>query len=125
MEAAKEICPTTTYKKAFEENALLVDVREPADVEKLSFDVPNIINIPISEFETRYTEIPKDKEVVMVCKSGVSSLKATYFLMNHDYTNVYNMRDGIEKWVRKRFPVKGDVSSLENSIDCCSSPNCC
>jgi rhodanese-related sulfurtransferase len=125
MKTAKEICPTTTYKKAFEDKALLVDVRESADVEKLSFDVPNIMIIPISEFENRYTEIPKDKEVIMVCKSGINSLKATYFLMNHGYENVYNMRDGIEKWVRKQFPVKGDISSLEISSDCCSQPNCC
>ena len=60
-----EICPTSTQEWV-KRGALLVDVREMEEVEELAFDVPNIINIPLSEFEDRYQEVPTDKEVVMV-----------------------------------------------------------
>ncbi len=128
MKEAKEICPTTTKGK-IEEGALIVDVRETFEVNELAFDVPNIVNIPLSDFENRFQEIPKDKEIVMVCKSGARSLRTTYFLMNNGYENVFNMRDGIEKWVKKGFPTKGNVNSIENGgSSCCddsSSSSCC
>jgi len=119
----KEICPTTTQAYV-KQGALLVDVREKEEVEALVFDVPNIINIPLSEFEERFNEIPKDKEVVMVCKSGGRSLRAAGFLVNHGYTNVVNMQHGMIRWATKGFATKGDTSvelgHLANSSDCCA-----
>jgi rhodanese-related sulfurtransferase len=78
----KEICPTTTQKWV-KEGALLVDVREKEEVDLLAFDVPNIVNIPLSEFEDRFQELLKNQEMVMVCKSGGRSLRAAGFLINH------------------------------------------
>lgn len=120
----KEICPTTTQKWV-QNGALLVDVREVDEVRELSYDVPNIINIPLSEFEERFQEIPKDKDVVMVCKSGGRSLRAAGFLVNNGYENVVNMEHGITKWVQKGFPAKGDTSSVTGNSSCCSSSGCC
>ena len=125
MKEAKEICPTTTMDKV-KEGALIVDVRNKSEVENVNFDVPNYMNIPLNELEDRISEIPKDKEIVMVCRSGERSLKTTYFLMNAGYENVYNMRDGIIKWASKGFPTKGNVDELLNADSCdCSQPNCC
>lgn len=121
----KEICPTTTQKR-IKEGALLVDVREKDEVEALAYDVPNSINIPLSEFENRYHEIPKEQPVVMACKSGGRSLRAAGFLVNHGYEHVVNMQHGIIRWAQKGFPTKGDTASvLGESGDCCSSSNCC
>ena len=119
----KEICPTTTQVWV-RNGAVLVDVREKAEVETLSYNVPNIINIPLSEFESRYEEVPKDKEVVMVCRSGGRSLRAAGFLVNHGYDKVVNMKHGIIRWVQKGFPTKGDNSdiiALTADTACCST----
>ena len=119
----KEICPTTTQKWV-RNGALLVDVREKDEVAQLAYDVPNIINIPLTEFEERYTEIPKDKAVVMVCKSGGRSLRAAGFLVNHGYDKVVNMKHGMIRWAQKGFPTKGDTASvLGNTQDsgCCGT----
>ncbi len=125
MKRAKEICPTTTMKKV-NDGALMVDVRNRQEVEVVNFDVPNYLNIPLNELEVRLHEIPKDKEIVMVCRSGERSLKTTYYLMNAGYQNVYNMRDGLIKWATKGFPVKGDVGELLKADTCdCSRPDCC
>lgn len=118
---AKEICPTTTFKRV-QEGALLVDVREKNEVAELAFDVPKIIHIPLSEFEDRFMEIPANEEVILVCQGGSRSLKATYFLMNHGYTNVSNMHSGIIRWVQRGFPTIGNTTITSSS--CCSS-SCC
>jgi len=125
MNLAKQICPTTTMGK-IENGALIVDVRKATEVANVAFDVPNFINIRIDEMEERFTEIPNDKEIVMVCLSGERSLKTTYFLMNNGYENVFNMDGGIIKWVSKGFPTKGSVDELLNTGSCdCSQSNCC
>ena len=121
MDDAKEICPTTT-QTMLKEGAILVDVRERDEIAALSFDVSSLIVMPMSELESRFAELPKDVPLILACRKGVRSLKATYFLMFHGYTNVTNMKFGIERWVVRGFPVKGDPGVLENAPDtgCCS-----
>lgn len=121
----KEICPTTTQEWV-KNGALLVDVREKDEVAELAYDVPNIINIPLSEFEERFNEIPKDKDVVMVCRGGGRSLRAASFLINHGYNpnKVVNMKHGIIRWVQKGFPTKGNTASVLGNTQnsgCCGT----
>jgi rhodanese-related sulfurtransferase len=121
LQEAKEVCPTTT-RRLIGEGALLVDVREPSEIDTVAFDVPSIMHIPLSQLEQRWSEVPKDREVVVVCQVGARSLKATYFLQYHGYTQVSNMGGGIEKWVRKGFPVKGQLPAVSASAGgCCGS----
>lgn len=115
----KEICPTTTQNWV-KNGALLVDVREIDEVAQLAYDVPNLVNIPLSEFEERYTEIPKNQIVVLVCKSGGRSLRAAGFLVNHGYDTVVNMQHGISRWIEKGFPTKGEITNTFATDSCCS-----
>jgi rhodanese-related sulfurtransferase len=118
-----EICPTSTQAWV-KRGAILVDVREREEAEQLAFDVPAIVNIPLSEFEVRYKELAMDKELVIVCRSGSSSLRAAGFLINHGYdpVKVVNMKHGIIRWVQRGFPVKGDISGIAdtNTGGCCN-----
>jgi len=75
---AREVCPTTT-RRLIAEGALLVDVRERGEVAQLAVDVPGVVVMPLSEFEQRFEDLPRDRELVMVCETGARSLKATYF----------------------------------------------
>jgi rhodanese-related sulfurtransferase len=118
---AKEVCPTTTRRLA-NEGALLVDVREVNEVQALAFDVPNLVNIPLSELEVRWSELPKDRELVMVCQGGERSLKATYFLQYQGYTQVSNMSGGILKWMQKNFPVIGKRAEVSACATGCCTP---
>ena len=121
----KNICPTTTANKE-KEGAIVVDVREKEEVDELSYDVQNLLHIPLSEFEDRYSEVPTDRSIIMACRSGGRSLKAAYFLQNHGYDDVVNLDGGILKWAEKKFPVKGNTAVVNDSTsDCCSSSNCC
>ena len=124
LQQAKECCPTSTRKRIEFKHALLVDVRETEEFEKLSLDVPDLLNIPLSELEQRFSEIPRDREVVMVSADGHNSLRATYYLMREGYEDVLNMTDGITKWIYRGFPVKGDPAQFKvaaNPAACCST----
>jgi rhodanese-related sulfurtransferase len=124
LEEAKEVCPTST-RRLIATGAMLVDVRESEEIASCAFDVPALVNIPMSQLEERWREIPKDRDIVMVCLSGERSLKATYFLQYQGYTNVSNMGGGIAKWFRKGFPVKGQLSASRDSQEsscCCAKP---
>ena len=126
---AREICPTTT-RRLIAEGALLVDVRERSEVAQVAFDLPDIVVMPLSELEQRFAELPRDRELVMVCQSGPRSLKATYFLMYQGYPHVANMEGGIFKWANKGFPIKGARAATPAAVGgCCGATaaesSCC
>jgi len=122
LPAAREVCPTT-MRRLLAEGALLIDVRERSEIERLAFDVPEIVVMPLSEFEQRFAELPRDRQLVMVCQTGARSLKATYFLMYQGYEQVANMDGGIFKWASKGFPITGVAGTTANSASsCCCGP---
>ena len=72
---------------------MLVDVREPHELEISKLD--NVVLIPLGEIPSRFEEIPKDANIVMICRSGGRSGKATEFLLGQGYTHVRNMVTGM------------------------------
>lgn len=122
----KEICPTST-QEWINRGALMVDVREKDEVDELGYAVPNIVNIPLSEFEERFKEVPQDREVVMVCSGGSRSLRTAHYLLSHgyDHSKVVNMKHGLVRWVQKGFPTHGNPAVLNELVsECCSSQDC-
>ncbi|MDZ7875431.1 MAG: rhodanese-like domain-containing protein [Rhizobium sp.] len=118
---AREVCPSTSHR-LLGEGALLVDVREPAEVAQVGFAGCEVINIPLSEFEARWREVPHDRDVILACAIGERSLKATYFLMYQGYDRVANMRPGIGRWVERGFPITGsagNIATTEAASNCC------
>ncbi len=91
-------------KKRIDKGAVLVDVREQNEFDELR--IPGSILVPLSEFQTRFDELPKDKELVMQCRSGARSGRMTEFLLANGYTNVVNMAGGILAWNEAGLPVE-------------------
>uniref|UniRef100_A0A7C1NS20 Rhodanese-like domain-containing protein n=1 Tax=Agrobacterium albertimagni TaxID=147266 RepID=A0A7C1NS20_9HYPH len=118
---AREVCPTTS-ERLLREGALLVDVREPDEVAQVGFGGCEVINIPLSELEARWREVPRDRDVILACAIGERSLKATYFLMYQGYERVANMRPGIGRWAKRGFPITGsaeNIATMEEVSTCC------
>jgi rhodanese-related sulfurtransferase len=105
---AREVCPTTA-RGLLAKGALLIDVREQDEVDQVAFADCEVLHIPMSAFEQRWSEIPRDREIVVACGAGTRSLKATYFLMYQGYENVANMTHGLARWIERGFPVSGDM----------------
>ncbi|MFC5597054.1 rhodanese-like domain-containing protein [Deinococcus cellulosilyticus] len=87
--------------------ALLIDVRETGEYSEVHAEGAELI--PLSEFQQRYTEIPKDRELVMICRSGARSARAGSFLKEQGYENVVNLAGGTMAWVNEGLPhVRGE-----------------
>lgn len=90
----KEIEPTELKKWMDEnENFELIDVREQDE-----YDFANIsgILIPMGQVPERVEDIPKDKKVVVMCRSGKRSANIINYLeSSHGYENLHNLKGGI------------------------------
>jgi rhodanese-related sulfurtransferase len=91
-------------KKRVDNGALLVDVREQNEFDELR--ISGSVLVPLSELQARYEELPKDKEIIMQCRSGARSGRSTEFLLANGYTNVVNMTGGILAWNEAGLPVE-------------------
>jgi rhodanese-related sulfurtransferase len=101
-----QIC-TTNAQRQVQDGALLVDVRELGDVRVLAFDAPEVFNLPLSELEQRWQELPRDRELVTVCQTGEQSQIASQLLLSKGLTRVSPMRGGIVLRMQKGYPVIG------------------
>jgi len=75
--------PLADWAQLGDTEALLVDVREPAEF--AAGHVPAAINLPLSQLRDRYAELPKDREVWLSCGVGQRAYYATRFLLQHGY----------------------------------------
>lgn len=82
-------------------DVLLIDVREQGEYDETH--IPGITLIPLNEVPQRMSEIPKDKTVILTCRSGNRSGQAADFLRENGYDNVHNMAGGIKAWATAGF----------------------
>jgi rhodanese-related sulfurtransferase len=84
---------------------LIIDVREAEELTALAYDAPGVVNIPLSELENRMAEVPKDKTVIIACRSGNRSAQAIALLQAKGYTNTVNLSGGLYAWQAAGLPV--------------------
>jgi rhodanese-related sulfurtransferase len=90
-------------KTRLENGAVLIDVREQDEFAQAR--VPGAVLIPLSEFAQRYSEMPKDTEIVLMCAGGVRSAQAAQFAAQHGF-KLTNLEGGINAWHAEGLPVE-------------------
>jgi rhodanese-related sulfurtransferase len=85
------------------EDLLLVDIRTPEEVAQGA--IPNATHIPMHLLPVRIAELPKDKDVVLYCRSGARSYHACQYLAQQGYDNMLNLRGGIIAWARHGYEI--------------------
>jgi rhodanese-related sulfurtransferase len=81
------------------EDIKVIDVREDYEVEEANFGADHI---PMGSIIDRIDEIPKDKEVIVHCRSGKRSASVIDSLERmYGYDNLYNLEGGIKAWADK------------------------
>ena len=80
----------------------VLDVREP--VEYRSGHIAGARLIPLGEVPRRLNEIPRDREIILICASGHRSLAAARTLVPAGY-KVLNLQGGMLAWQRAGLPV--------------------
>jgi rhodanese-related sulfurtransferase len=83
--------------------ALLVDVRERDEFAQAR--VAGATLIPLSEFGERAKEMPKDRELVLICAAGVRSANAAEYATGLGY-QVANLEGGLKAWAAAGLPVE-------------------
>lgn len=78
------------------EDFILVDVRN-ADEVALN-EISGSVKLPLPDLPQRFSELPKDKLIVLHCKAGGRSARALKFLREQGYTRLKNLTGGITAW---------------------------
>ncbi|MEE1674736.1 FAD-dependent oxidoreductase [Agarivorans aestuarii] len=79
------------------EQQIILDVRNPAELEKLGA-IPGAINIPVDQLRERINELPKDKEILVYCMVGLRGNVAYRQLLNHGF-KAKNLTGGYKTWL--------------------------
>lgn len=92
-----------TGKQMFDEGAFMLDVRNPDEWEM--YHVEGATLIPLPELEARINEVPRDREIVVICNSGNRSQVGRDILIDAGFENVKSIAGGIQKWMSAGYEV--------------------
>lgn len=76
-----------------DKDKVFVDVRTPGEYK--GRHIRQFKNIPLG---SDFSKLPKDKEIVVICQSGMRSSQACKQLKKLGYQNITNVRGGMSAW---------------------------
>jgi rhodanese-related sulfurtransferase len=82
--------------------AYILDVRQPDEWNQAH--IPNSTLIPLDQLADRMSELPKDQEIVVVCRSGNRSAQRRDILLEAGFTDVTSMAGGLNQWKAAGYP---------------------
>lgn len=99
----KEISVSEAYAK-YQQGAFFIDVRTQEEWNE--YHAPNTSLIPLDQLPARLNELPKDREIVVVCRSGNRSQQGRDILLNAGFANVTSMTGGLSDWRASGYPIE-------------------
>ena len=90
------------YLCSTESKPLLLDVREPWEFEKCRITGSELL--PMGQVSSRYTQLDKNRETVVICHHGIRSRAVCLFLEREGFSNVINLEGGVERWANEVEP---------------------
>ncbi|WP_456403960.1 rhodanese-like domain-containing protein [Thiolapillus sp.] len=100
----KEI-DSSTLKKRLDagEDIVLLDIRSDAEVQQGV--LPHAEHLAMHLIPLKLQDFPKDKDIILYCRSGARSYHACAFLEQQGVGNAYNLRGGIIDWARNGYEI--------------------
>ncbi|TQS75762.1 rhodanese-like domain-containing protein [Ornithinibacillus gellani] len=74
-----------------------IDVRTPGEFAQLH--QKPFRNIPLAELSKRMGELDQDKEVVLICQTGMRSMQAAKKLKKNGFKKITNVHGGMSSWI--------------------------
>jgi rhodanese-related sulfurtransferase len=94
---------------------VLLDVREMHEF--VDFRAPGAMLLPTSALAARIDEVPSDRPLLVVCRTGVRSAAVTGFLARSGRKDVFNVTGGMEAWERAGLPIRrGPIDPGEGDL---------
>ena len=85
----------------------LIDVRTAEEFNGPDGRLDGSLLIPLADLESRASEIPRDRPVVVLCHSGSRSALATQQLLRAGHPQVANLHGGLSRWAAEGYPLAG------------------
>src|SRR5215216_6869424 len=100
---ANEITVGEAYTK-YQNGTFVLDVRTLEEWNE--YHAPNTTLIPLDQLPARLNEVPKDREIVVVCRSGNRSQEGRDILLNAGFTQVTSVKGGLNEWRANGYPIE-------------------
>jgi rhodanese-related sulfurtransferase len=82
----------------------VLDVRTPQEF--AAGHVPGAVNVPHDQVAARLAEVPRDKDVVIYCRSGRRTGLAAGVLGASGYTRLSHLEGDMNAWLERQRPVE-------------------
>jgi rhodanese-related sulfurtransferase len=92
---------------ALKEQLVLIDVRRPDEYEGELGHIPNSELLTLDFLPQLLGDIPKDRPVVFICRSGNRSGQAAQFAFENGWSNCFNMQGGMLLWNELKLGTEG------------------
>lgn len=87
----------------YQSGAFVLDVRTVEEWNE--YHVPNTTLIPLDQLASRLNELPRDRQIVVVCRSGNRSQEGRDILLQAGFEQVTSMRGGLNEWRLSGYPI--------------------
>ncbi len=98
-----EITAAQAYEKRHA-GALFVDVR--TQEEWAQGHIANSTLIPLDELPDRLSELPRDRDIVVICHTGVRAKQGATILSQAGFRKVSCLTGGLQAWVDAGYPIE-------------------
>ncbi len=82
--------------------ALIIDVRERNEYTQVR--ARGAMLLPLGSLNNRVRDLPRDRELLLMCRTGARSQNATQFLQAQGFENVNNVSGGVVAWLKAGLP---------------------
>jgi SulP family sulfate permease len=101
----RHVPPTEFQDLASRSGSLVVDLREPE--EYLQWHLPEAKLLPLRTLPEEGPRLPKDRNLLLVCRSGRRTARAVRMLQAQGFDRLYGLKGGILAWRAQGLPLAG------------------
>lgn len=105
----QDVAPEEVMAKI--EDVHLIDVRRPDEFEGELGHVPGSTLLTLDYLPMKLADLPKDKTIIFICRSGNRSGHAAAFAAENGYSSVFNMKGGMILWNELGLETEGSNES--------------
>jgi len=87
-----------TYLDTCDEQPLLLDVRQPWEVDVCKIE--NSVSVPMAQIPSELESLDLNRETVVICHHGIRSRRVGNYLEQAGFNNIINLSGGVKEWAR-------------------------